>query len=167
MREKLVIGLIRSAFGTAGEVKVESFSGETEHFLSLQAVEIRRGATVLTVSVEWVRSANPGVLMKFEGVASREAAAALRGGEILVPRSDAAELGEDEFYYADLENLEVILDGTPVGTINAVVDTGAHAVLEVIGDGRRAVLIPFLAQFFGEVDLERGTIRLLDGSVLE
>lgn len=166
MNDDLVIGRVRSAFGTSGELKVESLSGEFDHFLRLKQVKLRQGNEVHQFSVESVRRSNTVLLMKLEGLETREAASRMRTAEILVCRRDAAPLGDDEYYYADLVGLRVRFDSEVVGTVSAIRDGGAHPLIEVKHAGGEC-LIPFAAPFFGEVRVAEGDIELIDRGMLE
>ncbi|MBU8914408.1 MAG: ribosome maturation factor RimM [Spirochaetales bacterium] len=167
MKDELIIGRVRSAFGTVGEIKVESLSGETAHFTALRVVDLRRGFGSEIFRVESVRTTHRAILMKLEGVDTPEGAAALRGAEIVVRRTDAAPLEPGEYYYGDLEGLIVTFNGEAIGRIKAVLESGAHPLLEVTLVDGGSVLIPFADQFFGEVDHAAGRIQLMDGAVLE
>lgn len=167
MKNELVIGRVRTAFGTAGEIKVESFSGETEHFLRLTSVELRRGATIRVFSVESARRAHKTVLMKLAGIDTPEKAAALRDSEIVVSRAEAAPLRQGEYYYADLQGLAVRCGDGEVGRIGAIWESGEYPLLEVVLAAGGSVLVPFVDGFFGEVDLANGTIELRQAEVLE
>jgi 16S rRNA processing protein RimM len=164
---QLVIGIVRSAFGTAGEVGVESLSGETTHFTRLRRVLLRNASVETVYRVESVRVTNKAVLMKLAGIDTRDDAFALRGAEVVVPRSSAASLSAGEYYFADLEGLEVVCNGTPVGRVLGLRDAGASALIEVGREGRPTVLVPFVAAFVGEVNLRQGHLELLDPEVLE
>ena len=105
--------------------------------------------------------------MKLEGVDTPEDAAKLRGAEIVVGRKDAARLEAGEYYYGDLEGLIVTLDGESIGRVTAVLESSAHALLEVtLPDGGKP-LIPFADRFIGEANVVAGQIELRDGTVLE
>ena len=45
LTEQFIVGFIRGSHGVTGEVKVESASGETEHFYSMKEVTLRDGKT--------------------------------------------------------------------------------------------------------------------------
>ena len=52
MRTDFVIGIIRGPHGLSGKVKVESTSGEFEHFLNLTDVTLRKGEKAVKAAVE-------------------------------------------------------------------------------------------------------------------
>jgi len=167
VKDELIIGRVRGAFGTAGEIKVESLSGETAHFTALRVVDLRRASGPESFRVESVRTTHRAVLIKLEGVDTPEDASRLRGAEIVVGRKKAARLEPGEYYYGDLAGLGVTLDGQTVGRVVAVLESGAHSLLEVTLSAGGNALIPFVDQFFGEVNLAAGQIELRDGAVLE
>ena len=94
----------------------------------------------------------------FENIDDREAAERLVNRPIAVYREQLPESEEGEFYWTDLEGLAVELaDGTPLGTIDRMMATGANDVMVVKGERER--LIPFvLEQYVQRVDLEHGVV---------
>lgn len=167
MKDELVIGRTRSSFGTSGEIKVESLSGETSHFVSLRRVTVRSASGSSDYAVESVRVTHKAVLMKLAGVDTPEDASRLRNREILVNRSQAAPLENGEYYYADLEGLSVMFQGSAIGKVTCIRESGAQALIEIETLTGKQVLVPFVENFFGEVRLKKGEIELLDSAVLE
>ena len=167
MKDELVIGRVRSSFGIAGEIKVESLSGESAHFKKLRTIVLRRGDYRRSYRVESVRTAHRAVLIKLEGVDTPESAANLRGHEIMVARESASKLKPGEYYYADLMNLDVMVDGQSVGQISAIRETGDRPLLEITLNSGKNVLVPFAEPFFGDIRLKSGQIDLCDAAVLE
>ena len=164
--ERLAVGAVHSAHGTAGEVRVRSFSGETGHLLRLAEVALRRGDEERTVAIEAVRPASPDVLVKFAGIDDREAAQKLRGWELWVDRSRAAPLAAGEYYAADLCGCGLFVGDERVGAVTGVCDTGHAPLLEVrTGDGR-TVMVPFTDHFVGGVDVAAGRVELRDAEVV-
>jgi len=162
----LAVGVVRAAHGTAGEVRVRSYSGETGHLLALREVRLRLGTRERTAAVEAVRPASPDVLVKFAGVDDRETAQALIGGELWVDRSRAAPLGPGEFYADDLCGCGLFVGAERVGEVTGVCETGHASLLEVrTGDGR-TVMVPFTDHFVGEVDVAARRVALRDAEVV-
>ena len=97
------------------------------------------------------------LLVRFEGIGDRDAAADLRGTWLLV---DAATLAPpddpDEFRDADLRGLAVrTLDGTGVGIVDDVLHSGQDTLVVKAADGRE-VMIPFVKAIVPEVDVAAG-----------
>jgi 16S rRNA processing protein RimM len=160
LEHPILMATIGAAQGLRGEVRVKSFTadptalGEYGHLYAedgriFEILEIREAKTV--------------VVVRFRGINDRNAAEALNGLELFVERDNLPddELDEDEFYYADLEGLEVVdADGKGYGTVTAVFDFGAGDLLELKGPGRRPALIPFSEAAVLEIDLDAGKILI-------
>lgn len=99
-----------------------------------------------------------GLTVRFEGIADRVAAEALRGTELEVEAADRPELGEGEFWPEDLIGLEAEgPSGEPLGAVVAVV-FGPQDRLVVETPGGRRVEVPFVSALVGDpVD---GRIRI-------
>jgi 16S rRNA processing protein RimM len=164
--ERLAVGTVHAAHGTAGEVRVRSFSGETGHLLRLEEVLLRRGAVERSLRVESSRPAASDVLVKFAGVDDREAAQELRGWQLWVDRTRAAPLAAGEYYAADLCGCGLFVGAERVGAVTGVCDTGHAPLLEIrTGDGR-TVMVPFTDHFVGEVDVAAGRVELRDAGLV-
>ena len=168
MRNQLAIGRIRTAHGIRGELKVESLSGETEHFRGLREVTLVRSATDgqdsvrHTFPVEGVRMGHRVVLLKLAGIDSPETAKQWRDWEIVANRDDAAPLESGEYYYADLIGLAVYCGADERGRVTELWEGGRTVLLEItLADGTKR-LVPFQEEFVSEVDLDSG--RLVLGS---
>ncbi len=106
------------------------------------------------------RAHGNALIAQLAGVEDREAAAALKGMTIAVPRAQLPAVGDDEFYWADLIGLRVInAQQHEFGRVAQIVQTGANDVLVVDADGRET-LIPFIAGAIQTVDLANGVIRV-------
>jgi 16S rRNA processing protein RimM len=101
-----------------------------------------------------VRPANEVLLVRFEGIDSREQAAALTNAEIWLPRTALPELDDGEFYVEDLIGCAVVdLEGRERGTVRATFWNGAQDVLNVEGP-EGELLVPAVPEFIREVDLD-------------
>ena len=95
-------------------------------------------------------------ISRAERIDDRNAAEALRGTELFVPRSALPALPPDEFYYSDLEGMEALNpDGTRFGTVHSVDNFGAGDVIEIASDDGRRINLPFSRQTVPSIDLER------------
>ena len=83
------------------------------------------------------------VILRLEGFDDRDQAVTLIGAEIGTDRSELPEPDEGHYYWSDLIGLKVVhSDGTDLGTIKEMLETGAHDVMVVKGELER--LIPFV-----------------------
>ncbi len=97
------------------------------------------------------------VVAALEGVADRDAAAALIGWDILIDKEQLPVPEQGEYYWADLVGLRVETEqGEALGIVDHLMETGANDVL-VVKDGKKERLIPFLQQqTVLNVDIENG-----------
>ena len=165
---RFILGSIGAPFGLEGFVKVRSFSGETSHFTRLEKVTLRQNGKEEALNVAEAISRGDSLLMRFTGIDSPEAAAALNGAEIIAEREHAAPLKEGEFYVEDLKGLEVVTaDGAVLGRIFGMAEGGGGDLAEITLLSGEKRFAPFRKEFFGDVDFEKGSILLLAPWVLE
>ncbi|MER7764897.1 ribosome maturation factor RimM [Streptomyces sp. NPDC097619] len=153
---QLVVARIGRAHGIKGEVTVEVRTDEPELRLGPGAVLHTEpaGAGPLTIATGRVHSGR--LLLRFEGVADRTAAEALRN-TLLIAEVDPAELpeDEDEFYDHQLMDLDVVLaDGTLVGTITEISHLPSQDLFIVERPDGTEVMVPFVEEIVTEIDLE-------------
>lgn len=158
--KELAVARIRRTHGVRGELRIESLSGDIDHLLELSEVSLVKDERRLQYAVETSRPAGDTVLMKLAGLESPEQAQSLVGYEIRVPRDQASPLGEGEYYAGDLEGAVAVQDGSRVGVVRLVVNYGASDLLEIDRGERGKSLVPFIDDFVGDVDLERGIIEI-------
>lgn len=176
--ELLVTGIIRSAHGLNGFVKVESCSGEVSHLADLEDVDVRTGGakgTVKRYHLDAIEGSSRCLLMKFRGIETMEQAKTLAGSEILLPRDKACPLAEDEFYVSDLCQCVLVYQGTVLGRITGVMEGGAGDLLEVtvsesseFGEAKLTTrIVPLRKEFVGKVDMQAKTVELMHRWILE
>ena len=101
--------------------------------------------------------------VRVEGCEDRPAAEALRGEELRVARTDAPELGPDEWWPEDLEGCVVqsVRGQRAVGTVRRLISLPSVEVLEVErDDGGGEVLVPLVSDVVRQVDVARGEIEV-------
>ena len=196
-KAQLVVGFIRGSHGYAGECKVESTSGEYEHFLKLEKKEVtlKSGDAERAAKVESVALGNNIAYVKFSGINSSEEITKFNRWEIMVPRKYCKPLKKDEWYIEDLKTCSLVYTGENgkvsaesaapaiVGTITDVLEGGAGYLLEVSlsescdllanevkfdNNGKiRNVLVPFVNEHVGKVDIKNKTVQLMHLWILE
>lgn len=93
-------------------------------------------------------------LLTLDGVASRDAAEALRGRAVAIARA-AVPVADDELLVADLVGCTVVdVAGTTLGEVTGSFDSGAHEVLELRAPDGRELLLPFVDAFVRSVDTD-------------
>jgi 16S rRNA processing protein RimM len=101
------------------------------------------------------------LLVRFEGIADRDAAEVLRGTWLLVDSTTIAPSDDpDEFNDADLVGLSVrTVGGVAVGTVDDVLHP-AQDVLVVKTPDARELMIPFVKAIVPSVDLAGGVLTI-------
>jgi 16S rRNA processing protein RimM len=163
---ELVVGRVAKAHGVGGEIAVDVRTDDPDRrFVAGAALRTRaRDKSERTFVVESVREHGGRLLVRLDGIASRDAAEALRGSLFLVDSADLPELDEpDEFYDHQLEGLRVrTTAGVEVGAVREVLHTSAGELLAVRPDDGEApeVLIPFVGAIVTSVSLADGLIEI-------
>ncbi|GAA0724164.1 ribosome maturation factor RimM [Dokdonella soli] len=160
--EKLVLlGKIVGVHGIRGELKLESYTEPRTQIFRYQPWLVRSASGEKQVEGCRGRAQGKGLVAELPGIADRDAAAALAGAEIWVARSALPAPKPGEYYWSDLEGLEIVtIDGVSLGKVSHLIATGANDVL-VVKDAERERLIPFLiGQFVTEVDLGTGRLTV-------
>lgn len=157
----IAVGRLHGAFGVRGEVKLESFTAPLNAIARYQPWMLRdaRGQLRPCEGAK-VREGGKGLIATLPGVADRDAAEALRGTDILVPRSALPKPAPGEYYWVDLEGLRVVnAAGVDFGTVSHLFSTGANDVL--VAQGERERMIPFLQpDVILGVDFETGLVTV-------
>jgi 16S rRNA processing protein RimM len=150
--ERVCVGALAGAFGVQGEVRLKSFCAEPEAIAGYGPLETEDGARRFDVTL--VRPITGAFAARLSGVATREAAEALKGTRLYAPRNRLPPLEEDEFYHADLIGIEVRdTGGAVLGRVKAVHDHGAGDLLEIARPEGETVLLPFTRAAVPTVDL--------------
>lgn len=169
------VGRIVDAWGVKGWIKVQPFAADPQALFStrrwfLKAPEgaLRPGAAAFPPLLKIAQSREHGdvVVAQVHDVGDRNAAEALRGARVFVPRASFPTPAADEFYWVDLIGLAVVnREGASLGRVVGLLDTGPHSVLRVLPEnadparGEEAErLIPFVAAYVDAVEREAGHI---------
>ncbi|MEG2639017.1 MAG: ribosome maturation factor RimM [Clostridiales bacterium] len=158
------VGRIVAVHGIKGEVKVASLSSNPRRFKKGSKLTIEKTGELAAIAT--VRPQNDLFLIRFEGVEDRNTAEILKGSMLQIPQEDAAPLPHGEYYFFQLEGLEVITEeGESLGTITDLMANGANDVYRVDMGNNDYLLLPALKQVVKKVDLEnkKMTVALLPG----
>lgn len=155
------MGRISGLYGVRGWVRVFSYTEPREALLDYKEWLVGGPGTWTPVDVAEARTHGKMLVARLAGTDDRDAAAAWVGADIAVPRDRLPETEEGEYYWSDLEGLEVRhRDGRVLGRVSRMFATGAHDVMEIRAAGQdREILVPFVpGEFVLAVDLARGII---------
>ncbi len=155
-----MLGALRGAYGLKGWVRIQPFQSGEALIKSHNWIHVKHDESSSCLEVEQVKAHGSAIVAKLRGIDSPEAADALKGAVGLY-RKDFPPAAEDEFYWVDLIGCKVVnQQGQDIGAVKSIIETGANDVLEVVTANNKSVLIPFVANYLEEVDLDNKTIRV-------
>lgn len=153
----ILVGRVAGAFGVKGEVRIAAYTEGPEALLRYRSFVRADGSPALTLASG--RVAMGDLIAKVKGVDDRDAAEALRGLQLHVPRAALPEPDDDEYYLADLIGLAAIApDGAPVGRIKSVQNFGAGDLLEIEPPSGASWWLPFTREAAPEVKIAEGVV---------
>lgn len=157
---RLVVGRIGKAHGVKGEATIEVRTDDPE-------LRFAPGAVLLTdppergpLTVRSGRVQGGRLVLSFEGVSDRTGVEQLRN-TMLLADVDPNELPDDpdEYYDHQLEGLIVrSVDGVELGVVDQMVHGPAQDLFAIRRPDKTEFLLPFIAEFVPEVDLENGVL---------
>lgn len=166
MEDLLKVGVITTTHGVRGEVKVFPTTDGAERFLDIEYVLLDTGREMKRLDITNVKFYKNLAILKFDGVDNINDIEKYKGRDLWIPREEGQELGEDEYYIADLIDMEVVLeDGSRFGILKDVMETGANDVYIVEREDGSEVLLPAIADCILDVDLDENkmTVHLMKG----
>lgn len=145
--KSVTLAVIIGAHGVAGEVRLKVFAED---------LDVHRSFNAGALTLKSLRPGNNGAIARFAEIADRNAAEALRGTELTVPRSSLPPLGEGEYYHVDLLGLPAVsAGGQALGTVVAIDNYGAGDVIEIERPDKKRFMVPMRAEAVPEWDADR------------
>ena len=156
--DHILVAQIGPPHGVRGLMRLKSYTEDPDGLFDYGPLFDADGAVVdLTLQ----NQKKGHLLVAMAGVSDRDAAEAMKGTRLFVPRDRLPEPDEDEFYQTDLLGLACRLeDGTDYGSIKAVQNFGGGDLLEVkLQTGGPTVFLPFTKAVVP-------TLKISDGYVI-
>lgn len=157
MPADILLGAVIGAHGLKGEVKVKTFTETPDRLGAYGPLHAKDGRVFVADAVR--ATASDGAVVRFEGVADRNAAEALKGLELFVARAALPQAEAEEFYHADLVGLRAEDEaGRLIGHVRGIHNFGAGDVLDIEKPDGSDALLPFTHEFAPLVDVAGGRI---------
>ncbi|MDP9605607.1 16S rRNA processing protein RimM [Variovorax sp. YR750] len=159
--DAIEVGRIADAWGIKGWFKVLPHSAQPEALFSskrwfLQAPGAS-ASTAFRLAIREAKEHSDCIVATSADVPDRNAAEALRGARVFVPRSSFPTAGDDEYYWVDLIGLSVVnREGVVLGTVRELLATGPQTTLVLAAEEEgKAIerMVPFVSAFVDKVDL--------------
>jgi len=167
--EMVAIGRVVKPQGRKGEVLVHPLSDRPERFPSLREVYVpgeSGAARAMEVVSCWPHKGR--FVLKFRGVESIDDAEKLRGMDVRIGEDALPALPAGSYYHHQLKGLAAFDEaGSPVGTVEDILETGGEAPVLSVRAAGAETLIPLAEAFVREVDLARGRIVVVRPQYLE
>ena len=170
MEQLLQVGVISSTHGVRGEVKVFPTTDDANRFKKLKKVILDTGMEKKALEIQGVKFFKQFVILKFKGIDNINDIEKYKGKSLYVTRENAVKLKKDEYFIADLIDMQVVLeDGTLLGILTDVMKTGANDVYCVESEKYGEVLLPAIGECILDVDVEgrKMTVHLMPGLIDE
>lgn len=169
----LTVARVVRAHGTAGELACEIVTEFPQRFRGTRTLHLARpGRSAESPREHRVerartapRSGGAQLLLKLAGIDDRQSAEGLRGALVQVPEREAWKLPKGRFYRHHVIGLRAVtVDGSPLGQVADILETGANDVYVIRGDGGER-LLPAIKDVVKEIAPERGemVVELLPG----
>jgi 16S rRNA processing protein RimM len=172
----VVIGEISAVFGVKGWLKVHSYTEPFDNILAYDNWLLEKNGQTRQVVIDEARRHSNGIVVHIKDVDDRDIAKAYCKSQIKIPLSAMPELSKDDYYWHQLEGLQVYLQdeagqaGLLIGSVDHLIETGANDVLVVKPDLKgkpklegksdsEEILIPYLLdKVVKSVDIDNGTM---------
>lgn len=164
----VVLGRLTGVFGVRGELKLQSYTappGALVKYTGLHAATAQ--GTWQPFRIAGSRSQGSAGsehwLVRIEGVTDRDVAAQWAQRDVGVPRESMPPLGPGEYYLDDLPGMAVVTtQGVSLGRVSHLVDTPAHPVMAVVGEGEGAKehWVPVVRPHVVAVDVATGRVTV-------
>jgi 16S rRNA processing protein RimM len=133
----VTLAVVIGAHGVTGEVRLKLFAE------GLDSLTAHKSFNEGALTLKSLRPGNNGTIARFVEVTDRNAAEAMRGTELTVPREALPPLAEGEYYHADLIGLPCVsTEGEDLGKCVAVENFGAGDVIEIERPDAKRFMVP-------------------------
>ena len=147
--KKIILGQIGKVHGIKGWLKLSSFTSPPTNILEYPRLTVHFGENTELLQIDEFKEQHNGIKVHFIGYDDPKTSQKLVGREVSVESQRLPVLSKDEFYWHELEALEVVnLEGDNLGKVAYLIETGANDVLVVKPSDQsldqRERLIPYI-----------------------
>jgi 16S rRNA processing protein RimM len=143
----VLVGSVGRPYGVKGWVKINSYTDPLDNIILYQPWYVASLTDKAPYALKTLhhRIQAQQLVVQFENCQTPESARLLTNHKIYVERKQFSPLGAQEYYWTDLEGLQVYTcENKYLGVVDSLFATGSNDVLVVEGEKRR--LIPFLLE---------------------
>lgn len=157
----LQVGAITTSHGVHGEVKVFPMTDDVNRFKKLKSVILQYKNENMELNVESVKFFKNMVILKFKEYSDINDILKFKGCGLFVTRENAVKLKKDEYFIADLVDMDIFNeDNVKIGKLKDVMTTGANDVYVIDLDDGRELLLPAIKECVLDVNVEERSMRI-------
>lgn len=160
----LAVGFLRRPHGLRGEIIMDLHTDFPERLQSGRKLFVGEDREAMTLLGS--RPHAKGVLVRFQGLETPEAAGQLRNQWVYVKATDVPALPAGQLYQHELLGMEAVDEtGTSLGSVVEIIETGANDVYVVRDEAGKEILLPAIPSVILGIDADRRLLRvhLLEG----
>lgn len=155
MQQYIDIGKIVNTHGIKGEVKVVPLTDDPDRFLELKWVYLGKGTSLQKYNIESVKFFKTFTIIKFVEVQDMNTAEGLKDFFIKIDMENAVKLPKDSYFIFDIIGCKVYEEnGSLLGEIKDVLETGSNDVYVVQDENKKEILIPALKSVVREINIQ-------------
>jgi 16S rRNA processing protein RimM len=167
LNNKVIIGRITSPYGLQGWLKLQSFTDPPHNICAYPQGWYKKPGKGPKEEKEgdWqpyqaiIKQGSKTLLIQFPDCNTPESARKLTGSLLAIDRDVLPKLKKEEYYWSDLENLQVItVEGIFLGKVDQIINTGANDIIIVKNNIKKIHLIPYINNTVIQVNLEKQEI---------
>ena len=158
--KRIVVAQFGAPHGVRGEIRLKSHTADPLKVGEYGPLSAADGREFVVSSARQAAGTQTDMLVvSVDGITDRNAAAALSGLELSIPRDRLPEPDDEDFYHADLVGLRAdTTDGRTLGSVVAIHNHGAGDILEIAASGGEPILVPFTKAAVPTVDIPGGRL---------
>jgi len=155
----LVVGYLRRPHGVKGEVVMEVHTDFPQRLKP--GTRVFLGEPHIPLLIVHARPHAEGMLIRFEGLDTPEAAGRYRNQYVYVSTADRPPLPKGQYYHHELLGCRVVDErGEHLGVLTEILETGANDVYVVRPPHGREVLLPAIASVILDVQTDARVVRV-------
>ena len=157
-KARLLVGVFGAPHGVRGQIRLKSFTGVPEAIAGYGPLADAAGRRFVLTALRLLK--DDMFVATLAGINQREAAVALNGIELFLPRAALPVAEDEEFYHADLIGLRAEAgNGALLGVVRNVLNFGAGDILEISpAAGGEMLVLPFTRAVVPEIDVAGGRV---------
>lgn len=158
---QIVIGKIIGVYGIKGWCKVLSYTRPSGNIFEYSPWLVKQNEIWQEMPLVEGKSQGKGLIACFESISDRDKAMFLVGSEIVIDREQLPVAKENEYYWHDLIDIQVINEQNErLGVVTELLETGANDVLVVEADKQRH-LIPYVKDvYIKDINVEQRIMQV-------